>query len=325
MKKIISIFVLMIVSFFVLAWWGVKMTYPVSSNKEMQDFLIIKGSSATQVANKLQKEGLIRNSLIFRGYIIFSGKAGGIPSGEYSLSPNMNMFEIIKQLEKGPIELWVTVPEGLRSEEIAQRFATTLSKDESFFNEFIQLSKGKEGMLFPDTYLFPKEATATQIVNKMVSTYKLKMEGVTNTSGLSDYEVLILASLIERETKTAGERPIVAGIVLNRLNAGWPLQIDASVQYAVSTSKCKVSLGSTCEWWPILTKDDLDINSSYNSYKFATLPPTPIASPGLSSLKAAANPESTDYWYYIHDNDGKIHFSKTLEEHNANIRKYLGK
>jgi len=135
-------------------------------------------------------------------------------------------------------------------------------------------------------------------------------------NGLSLEEVVILASLLERETITDEERPIVAGILLNRLNADWPLQVDASVQYALGDSK---------EWWPRpLTRDQIENTTSrYNTYKYSGLPVGPISNPGISSLKAVANPEDTDYWYYIHDDDGKIHYAKTLEQHNANIAKYL--
>ena len=139
----------------------------------------------------------------------------------------------------------------------------------------------------------------------------------TETANLNlSRDQVILASLIERETKTDSERPIVAGIMMNRLEVGMALQIDAAVQYAVGTSK---------NWWPILTRDDLASSSPYNTYKFAGLPPSPIANAGLSSLMAAANPSKTDYWYYIHGTDGVIRYASTLSEHNENIRKYLGK
>ena len=135
---------------------------------------------------------------------------------------------------------------------------------------------------------------------------------------------MTLASIIERETKGADERPVVAGILLKRLNAGWPLQVDASVQYAVSSSNCRGRI-LDCEWWPILTRSDLDIDSRYNTYKYAILPPGPIANPGLTSLQAAVYPQSSDYWYYIHDDKGIIHYAKTHEEHNENVARYLGK
>jgi len=137
-------------------------------------------------------------------------------------------------------------------------------------------------------------------------------------------EIVTLASIIERETKTDSERPVVAGILFNRLDIGMGLQVDASLQYAVANAKCKM-LNAKCEnWWPILSKEDLRIESPYNTYKYRGLPPAAIANPGLSSLKAVVFPQETNYLYYLHDADGVIHFAATLDEHNENVRKYLG-
>ena len=196
------------------------------------------------------------------------------------------------------------------------RFTTGLDRDAVFTNEFLQASKGKEGKLFPDTYLFPKDASASSIVNKMTKTFDSKTSGLAAGPDLTFNQRIVLASILERETKTSAERPIVAGIMMNRIRAGMPLQVDAAVQYAVGTSK---------NWWPILTREDLNINLPFNTYKFIGLPPAPIASPGLSSLTAAFNPTQTEYWYYIHDTEGVIHYARTLQEHNANVVKYLGK
>ncbi|MEJ2347990.1 MAG: endolytic transglycosylase MltG, partial [Patescibacteria group bacterium] len=144
-----------------------------------------------------------------------------------------------------------------------------------------------------------------------------------NNSGYNLNQIITLASLLERETITNEERPVVAGILWKRVEAGWPLQVDAAVQYAIATADCQGKI--ECEWWPILTKEDLAINSSYNTYKYPGLPPAPIASPGLSSIKAAIFPEDSPYWFYLHDADGEIHYAETLEEHNANVSRYLGK
>jgi UPF0755 protein len=228
----------------------------------------------------------------------------------------MNLFQIVSQLTHGPLELWVTIPEGLRREEVAAKFTAGLDRDAAFTSEFLDASKSMEGTLFPDTYLFPKDASASSIVNKMVRTFDSKISGLSGNSDLTLNQRIILASILERETKTDAERPVVAGILINRIKVSIPLQVDASVQYAV---------GTLANWWPILSRDDLKINSLYNTYKFTGLPPAPIASPGLSSLTAAFNPTATDYLYYIHDTSGQIHYAKTLAEHNANVAKYLGK
>ncbi len=309
MKKLLALPVLAIIFFSLGLYWFYISSQSVSQDKNFKDFLIVKGSGASVVANKLNKEGLIKSPLAFKIYVQFTGKAGKIQAGEYRLTSSYNLFQLVDQLGKGPAEIWVTIPEGLRREEIAQRFSDSLGKDDTFIKEFLSSSVGTEGYLFPDTYLFPKTASASAVVGKMVRTFESKTSDLNLTR-----DQVILASLIERETKTKGERPIVAGIILNRLNAGWPLQIDASVQYAV---------GNKDNWWPILTKDDLATNSAFNSYKFSGLPPTPIANVGITSLEASANPEDSDYWYYIHDDTGQIYYAKTLSEHNENIRRYL--
>lgn len=321
-KIILPILVLAIalsLGFFV--WWSQSLGAVSPTSNVSKDFLITKGSSATQIATKLQKEGLIKNALIFRVYVIVSGSAKKIQAGEYSLSPSFTIQRIVSEFLSGPREVWVTVPEGLRREEVAERFVVGLGIAEeeksAFRKEFLSLTKGKEGYLFPDTYLFPKEASASVVTRKMLTTF-------TQKAGQVDMETLILASLLERETITVGEKPVVAGIILKRARAGWPLQIDAAVQYAVATTKC----GNTTvcsDWWPILTREDIEIKSAFNTYRNPGFPPAPIASPGLASINAAKAPEDSSYWYYIHDTKGQIHYATTLEEHNANVRQYLGK
>lgn len=324
MKKLFFIPLLLILLFAAGAVWFYKNIQPVSSNKDFKDFLITKGSSASQIGSKLESSGFIKSALAFKIYIQFTGKAGGIQTGEFRLTPSFSLFQTVDQLLKGPTELWVVIPEGLRREEIAARFTSGLDRDSTFAVEFLEASKGDEGMLFPDTYLFAKDVKASSIVNKMTKTFSAKTNGLAVTSGLSFDQRVVLASIIERETKTAQERPIVAGILINRIEIGMPLQVDAAVQYAVASARCKSQL-TGCSWWTPLTRDDLAINSLYNTYKFAGLPPGPISNPGESSLEAAFNPSETDYLYYIHDKTGQIHYAKTLAEHNANVAKYLGK
>jgi UPF0755 protein len=315
-------------------WWGAA-AKPVSGETAEKDFLIVRGSSAAQIGTKLEKEGLIRSSLAFRLYVQATGKAKSIQAGEYSLSPSYSLLKMVDILSNGPIEVWVTIPEGLRREEIAQRFADGLGKadKQAFVQEFLNAAKAKEGYLFPDTYLFPKTASASAVVNKMLATFDIKIaelqEGIEN-SDLSLNEIVTLASIVERETRTSEERPVVAGILINRLDINMGLAADATVQYAVANAQCPASpaggqmLKAKCDdWWPILTREDIAINSPYNTYKYRGLPPTPIASPGLSSLRAAVFPEDSDYLYYLHDAKGEAHYARTLEEHNANIAKFL--
>lgn len=324
---------LVLAVFFILGanfWWSQNIKQ-ASNDTSVKRFVIPKGYSASQIGNKLVSQGLVKSSLAFRFYVQLTGRAKKIQAGEYRLSPSFSLLEISEQLMKGPVEVWVTIPEGLRREEIAERFIKGLEKEGSgaigFRQEFLTESLGKEGFLFPDTYLFPKTASASAVVKKLLATFDEKVdsqmrEGIEK-SGDTLSQITTLASIIERETKTDEERPVVAGILLRRLEIGMGLQADATVQYAVANDDCRT--GTDCHWWPALKKEDLQINSLYNSYKYRGLPPAPIANPGLSSIQAAIYPETSDYLYYLHDSNGQIHYAKTLEEHNENVRKYLGK
>ena len=294
-----------------LVWWRGVTGAPSQGTEELS-FLITKGSGAEKVGKNLKEQGIIKSALALKIYLQMKGLATKIPPGEFKLARNLTLGELVDTLMKGPTELWVTVPEGLRREEVVEKFIEGLElqgeKAVNFRNEFLAESEGMEGYLFPDTYLFPADVGASRVVSVLRSTFDMKFSD-------SSERVVILASILERETLTAKERPVVAGILMNRLNNDWPLQADATIQYA---------LGEPGEWWPRpLTRADLEINSLYNTYKFIGLPPGPIANPGLTSLNAAANPEETDYWYYIHDNSGVIHYAETLEEHNQNVQKYL--
>ena len=298
----VAIFLLFLVIVFGFIYTKTLFLAP-SKDSQVVGFMVDKGSSITKIANNLQKEGLIKNALVFRYYIQITGVQNKIQPGEFELSRNLSVNQIIEKLKKGPTEVLVTIPEGLRREEIAEKYKTALNKDEVFVKEFLLLTTGKEGYLYPDSYLFPKEATATQIVNRMTETFDKKVKDVT-------YKQLIVASLLERETFADSEKALVAGIIYKRLENDWPIQIDATLQYIKGN------------WKPVYSIDK-ELNSPFNTYKNLGLPPSPIANPGLSSILASISPEVSEYWYYIHDNDGKIHFGRTLEEHNANIAKYL--
>ena len=334
---LVVIVFLIAVSLGVFTWWRVN-SQPVSGSPNPQRFVIQKGRSASQIGEALFSEQLIKNPLLFKVYVQVTGKEKKIQSGQYSLSPNLNLPQVVRRLTSGPEELWVTIPEGLRREEIVEKFKSGLEMDANnelvFRQEFLAESKDFEGFLFPDTYLFPREVTASQVVRKLRNTFDSKVESLRKDIETGDYtenELITLASIIERETKKDNERPIVAGILFNRLEIGMVLQADATVQYAVANSKLKIKQSLALQaqnskldkWWEPLIKDDLEINSPYNTYKFSGLPPAPIANPGLSSIQAVVNPVESDYWYYIHDPEGNIHYARSLEEHNQNIRNFL--
>lgn len=323
MKKIVYLpFVIFAIAVIALVWFFANVS-PVSTQANFINFNVPTGANATQIGNTLYKQSLIKNPLAFKVYVQFSGVSNSIQAGDYRLSPSLNLFQIVSTLSKSPLEVRVTIPEGLRREEIAAKFAKSLDQNSSFMTEFLDQSKGMEGSLFPDTYSISNNATPGAIIAKMEANFHTKVDSLTpSDTNLSKSQLLVLASLIERETKLGDERPVVAGILLNRLNSGWPLQIDATVQYAVATSKCKTT-NLSCSWWEPLGSGDLSINSPFNTYKNVGLPPSPIANPGLTAIKAAYNPEKSGYFYYIHDKEGQIHYASTLEEQDSNINKYL--
>ena len=337
MKKVTSWLLVFIAVNAILAisgfFWLNANLKPASEDQIEVELVIPKGKSATQIAFALKEKGLIRNPLAFKFYIQLTGRTKDIQAGEFLLSPNLSVSKLIDELSKGPVELWVTIPEGLRREEIVEKFIQGLQKQDTnantFRQEFLSESSDLEGFLFPDTYLFPREASASMVVKKMKTTFDVKIvplkENILKNDSTSDLklkEIVILASIIERETKTEEERPVVSGILYNRMRIGMALQADATVQYALGTQRCSQKV-TDCDWWTSPTKQDLEIDSPFNTYKHTGLPPGPIANPGISSLRAAVSPDDNDYLYYLHDSNGNIHYARSLEEHNANVQKYL--
>lgn len=333
MKKIIIIFTIflsvsLITVLVLLNWWETN-TKPVSVNTQQERFVVVKGASAEQVANDLYEQGLIRSPLAFKFYLQMKGDAGRILPGEYDLSPSLSLQEITEQLKRGPDELWVTVPEGLRREQVPGIFVESLGLSDPeaavFIDEFLDASQDLEGYLFPDTYLFPPDTTGEMAVNRMKSTfdtYTLQLNEDIANSEYSLKEIVTLASILERETRTEDERPVVAGIFYNRLDLGMPLQADATVQYARDNAVCLDV--QDCDWWEPVLRGDLQFyESPYNTYTNTEIPPAPIASPGLSSLEAVVYPEDSEYLFYLHDPEGNIHYGESAEEHNQNKARYI--
>ncbi len=302
-------------------WWRSAIQAPMSSEENVR-FVIPKGRSAQSIADELKAENLIKSPLAFKFYVQLTGKSSSIKAGEFTLSKNLTLFELIDRLAKGPDLVWVTIPEGLRREEIPDRFISSLGLDDQMATDFrksyIDASARMEGYLFPDTYLVPKDLTGDSAAKMMRQTFDNKIKELK----IKDLnEVVIIASLIEREAKSIEERPIIAGVIKNRLMDGMPLQIDATVQYALANDRC--SWDSKCNWWVPPLRQELETPSEYNTYKVTGLPVAPISNPGFSSLQAATEPAETEFYYYIHDKEGNIHFARTIEEHNQNVSKYL--
>jgi len=296
------------------------------SKTEKQDIFVIKpGQAVVVTAQNLKEQGFIKNSLAFRLLVSQMGIGKNIQAGDFRLSPTMSAKEIAKELTHGAIDIWVTFPEGLRKEEQAEKIEAKLkfgSNENYQFDKKQYLKIAEEGYMFPDTYLIPKDASAQDVSTLLRSTFKTKVEDsiLSNAKNkdLSPQEIIILASLIEREVRNEEERPIIAGILSNRLKDGIALQVDATIQYAKGYDS------SNNTWWPqISTEDYQTTKSPYNTYLSPGLPPGPICNPGMESIKSASSPAQTEYYYYLHDSSGKAHFAKTIEEHNKNIADYL--
>lgn len=325
LKRLLSLtgLLVLIVLIGAIVWFKANSRAVNSANDKVVFFEVSAGQSVDTIAKNLLNQNLIRSTLIFKLETKLRGLGQKIQAGEYELSQRYSLPETLLLLTHGRSDRKVTLLPGWRREQMAVALENTLGADGFSSTEFVKDTASLEGQLQPDTYLLPKSMTTSQVIDKLTSGYSEETKGVVNHSGLSDHDALVLASLVEREAGEDSEKALIAGVLLNRLHANWPLQVDATVQYVKASSKCK---SLDCDWWTNdLTLTDLAMNSPYNTYKQTGLPPTPICNPAISTIKAAFNPQASDYWFYLHDTKGQIHFAKTLEEHNANVKKYLGK
>jgi peptidoglycan lytic transglycosylase G len=265
---------------------------------------IPSGASGQQVGDLLKQQGVIRSTFGFRLMSKFRGFSSGFEAGKYHMTTNMTASGAIAALNDGPFveSLRVTFPEGYRIEQMAQRAREKLHVRESDFTASATTgtwtvgdylpkgTKSVEGFLFPSTYDFLKDDKAEDVIRRMLAEFENQVKDLpwsaAKTLGVTDYQVVVAASLIEREARFDEDRAKIAAVIYNRLKKGMPLQIDASVQYV---------LGS----WGPLTVKDRDIQSPYNTYLHKGLPPTPIASPGLKSIVAALTPADANYLYYV--------------------------
>lgn len=318
---------------------------PAGTDDTPVTFVVQPGETAAQVAQRLQEMGLITDAELFRRYLQYKGMDAGIEAGTYTLRRTMTIPEIAEALQTGHRpERVLTVREGLRLEEVAAVVAAQTGIPEEEFRSFatsgwrasdLPVKYGflntlppdatLEGFLFPETYRLPEEVRAYDVVARMLATFdarvteEMRLAGANQ--GLALYQMVTLASIVEREAVIPDERPIIASVFLNRLRNGWLLGADPTVQYALGYDEKQGT------WWRRLYFDELGINTladidhPYNTYRYPGLPPGPICSPGLASIQAVAFPAQTDYFYFIadcHKNDGSHLFARNEEEHNAN-------
>lgn len=324
-------------------WWGVTTPMHVKDG-EVVPFTIARGESVANISRNLARFGLVRRKEFFRYYVHMQGQGARLQAGEYALQRDMNIPEITALFVEGrvvPNETTVTFPEGFSVKDMDGALA---EKKLLPSGAFYRLAKDWEGYLFPDTYRFRKDATATTVRDALIGNFKKKftaamrqdaalqlqkahprdVEAKNDCAFLSDLStpprsdtwcsgdvIVTVASLIEREVRTPEDMKIVSGILWKRLQLGIPLQVDATIVYLSGKKNGEV------------TYDDLKIESPYNTYLHRGLPPGPIANPGLAALMAAIHPQASQYLYYLSRPTGETVFSKTLEEHNAAIARYL--
>lgn len=307
MKKIFAFVIFVLLMLLVVrGWWSTQLG-AVSSSKEEKTVIIVKDQNLDQIAKLLKEEGLIKSEVAFKILVNQKGWQQKLQAGSFKISPSMPAEQIAERLTRAASDTWVTLIEGWRVEEMAGKLGP----------KFLEVAK--EGYMFPDTYLFPNEYTPEQIAKVMRDNFDKKyspdLRAKIKALGLTADEGVILASIVEREARSDKARTEVASILLKRLKIGMGLNADATVQYALGYQLQEKS------WWKrYLTKEDLKVNSQYNTYLHAGLPPTPISNPGLSSLQAVANADpNTPYLYYYHDSKGNSHYAKSLDEHNQNV------
>jgi len=299
-----------------------------------KEFTIESGDSVQQIAANLQNENLVSEMDFFKFYVWQKEISGKLQAGNYELSPSMSIPEIANLFIEGKIksnEISITIPEGFSNKEIDARLAENgLIEKEDFINfnetnnldlssyEFLQDKPENarlQGYYFPDTYEYYKNSTTEEIAKKMLDNFDKKLSQELREEikkqNKSIFEILILASIIEKEAGFAEDMGKVSSVFHNRLEIDYPLESDATINYITESGRSRS------------TYEDLQIDSPYNTYKYPGLPPTPICNPGLDAIKAAVYPEETEYFFFLTPSDGKAIFSKTYAEHLKNQSKYL--
>lgn len=306
------------IAVFVGGLWPVK---PTASESEALIFRVAEGEGFRDIANRLEKVGLVRSTSAFKLYSLLTGSASRLKPGTYKFSPAMSTPDILSELVAGEEkEVALTVQEGASVYEVDLLLNKEGIIEQGKFLDFV-IKEKLEGRLFPDTYRFFRNSNVAEIVGKFLENFRAKIG--TKLDGLKEGEVneiLTMASLVEKEVPDLEERKIVAGILKKRLARGMPLQVDATICYI---KKVRVyPEGKACYPYAPL---DFKIDLPYNTYLYKGLPPGPIGNPGVGAITAVLESKKSAYWYYLSDPKTKrTVFAKTLDEHNENRAKYLG-
>jgi len=328
-------FAILIISItgFICLQYAINKPYDISNNTK-KEFTIKSGDSVQQIAVNLQRENLISEMDLFKFYVWQKKISGKLQAGNYELSSAMSIPEIANLFIGGKIKsnkILITIPEGFSNKEIDKRLAENgLIEKKSFINfdkannlnlseyEFLRdkpESAGLQGYYFPDTYEYYKDSSIENIAKKMLDNFDKKLSrelrDEIKKQNKSIFEIIILASIIEKEAGFTEDMGKISGVFHNRLKINYPLESDATVNYITGAGRMQS------------TYEDLQIDSPYNTYKYPGLPPTPICNPGLNAIKAAIYPEKTDYFFFLTPSNRKAVFSKTYAEHLKNQSKYL--
>lgn len=312
---------------------------PLEASTEPIVFEIKSGTGTSKIAEQLQQEGLIRSGLAFKGYLKWKKQGSNFMAGTYSMNPGVSYEQIVNKLNNGEVVpeemVKFTIPEGYTVLQMADKLSEEgivdrdefikLANDPSAFDVDIikdipvdeELRYVLEGYLFPETYELKKDSSTHDVMQRMLEEFQTKVNSIPDLEkelqekNLSLHELLTIASLVEREVVVDAERPLVAGVIYNRIQQDMKLEIDATVQYLLDKPKAR------------LLFKDLKVESPYNTYLNKGLPPGPIASPSLPSIQAALQPEASDYLFYVTKKDGSSEhlFAKTYKEHQQNIAK----
>jgi UPF0755 protein len=317
---------------------------PAGEDGTLKPFVIDPGETALTVSSRLEEEGFIKNADLFRTYMRYHGIDQRLAAGDFEISQNMTLGEIADALQQAHYEeIAITIPEGMRAEEVADLLNVKGVMDGEAFLALVRSGSAAgqtlgdypwlpttlptlEGYLYPDTYRLPSKATPGDLIRRMLDNFEQKvtpeMLAPAAQAGRGLEQVINMASIVEREAPRADERPLVASVYWNRVSGacssetgGAYLQADPTVQYAA---------GRPGEWWwkPPSVEAYQTVQSPYNTYLRPGLPPSAIASPGLSAIQAAAQPADTQYCFFVAAGDGSHVFARTLAEHQANIAQY---
>ena len=328
-RLLLFVILLLVVCAAGATWFYLGVNRPYKGYAEPEQFVEIPpGSGTAAIARRLTDAGVVTDVNTFRLALWVTGQGRRLQAGEYRFDHPLSARQVAEKIGRGEVYVHpITFREGLTIKQMAELYESRgfgpakdfveAAKNVALVQAIDPAAKDLEGYLFPDTYALPRRATADQLVARMVASFTKALtpdliEKAT-ANGQSVRQLVTLASIVEKETGKAEERPMVAAVYANRLKIGMGLQCDPTVIYALERAG---------RFNGNLTREDLQFDSPYNTYRYAGLPPGPIAAPGRASLEAAADPASVPYLYFVSRNDGSHAFASTLDEHNRNVQQY---